>query len=104
MSAHTPGPWHVGDRSIAKIDGFRLHRFPVSGAGQAIASVWDGSADRDIGLSNGDANAALIAAAPDLLEALHEMTREYRFELSDTHQQVAWQKARAAIAKAEGRA
>lgn len=65
---HTPGPWHVGPANIATIDGFKIHRFPVSGNGQAIAAVWNGSVGKEaLSFSDGEANAALIARAPDLL-------------------------------------
>lgn len=71
--AHTPGPWQAGKRNVAEVDGFRFYRIPISGQGQAIASVWDGSAERVFpGFTNGEANAALIIAAPDLLAALKE--------------------------------
>lgn len=98
----TPGPWTLGHRNIAKCDGFRFHRFPISGSGQAIASVWDGSADRDLGFGNGEANARLIAAAPELLAALQFAvdTEQAGWE---GEEEPSWMKvARATIAKARG--
>ena len=83
---HTPGPWQWTQhfdptRSIYK-DGF----------GQ-IARLYDSSA------GTGKANARLIAAAPDLLDALEFVMNR----LVDKHEDdIAAQKARAAIAKATG--
>jgi hypothetical protein len=68
MPEHTPGPWTVGKQNIANVDGWKLNRFPISGNGQAIASVWAGRPGR-IPFGNEEANAHLIAAAPDLLTA-----------------------------------
>lgn len=65
MSKHTKGPWHVGGK-----DGTIVY----AGDGYATAScaVFHGR------FSNGEveANARLIAAAPNMLEALH-MAREF---------------------------
>lgn len=85
-SKHTPGPWKV--------------------AGPIGAAIWitDESSNNQIAAVYGksqtagaDANARLIAAAPELLEALKEVV-----VISD-REHTAWIKARAAIAKAEGR-
>ena len=82
MSAkHTPGPWHY-------------HKCPcgMNGCHQYTISVqW----------SKGfvEADARLIAAAPDLLAAL----RNYAKESFDGYGQPNGAVARAAIAKAEGR-
>lgn len=57
MSGHTPGPWHVGPHYKSDVE---------SQHGRIC----------DCGITrgpNGEANARLIAAAPDLLEALKEM-------------------------------
>lgn len=64
---HTPGPWHV--------------------AANASAIVRD-SADRDIAKTlddNREANARLIAAAPDMLEALHSAVAELTFYADGRH-------------------
>jgi hypothetical protein len=71
MSKHTPGPWTVTG-GIVYGNGLRA-KLPMNGA-----------------------DAALMAAAPDLLEALQD--------LCDTLGECGMtEKARAAIAKAEGR-
>ena len=49
-----------------------------------------------------EANAALIAAAPDMYEALEELQRVYVSGNFDTEFQPALNKARAALAKARG--
>jgi hypothetical protein len=80
---HTPGPWtlHRG-----------YDRYGVAGANREnVAQVMCHS-----GFFPGDANARLIAAAPDMLEALKAI------EPSISNRQKLAQ-ARAAIAKAEGK-
>ena len=122
MSKHTPGPW---DAWIG------ASKFSITGPGAAATSFFL-VADKDlarliiqIGSESGEApavatgnsveraraNARLIAAAPDLLEACvamiewderekdHSVDFHARMALCDA----AFQKARAAIAKAEGR-
>lgn len=68
---HTPGPWHVGESTIYTNHGFKVHGFPISGSGQAIAAVWNGSVGKEgLGFGNQEANASLIVVAPDMLAAL----------------------------------
>lgn len=61
MSAHTPGPWAVG----AEVASARFGGPSIRGGGATVAVVISGN-------GRADANAALIAAAPDLLAALRE--------------------------------
>jgi hypothetical protein len=76
MSKHTPGPWKLDRNSVL---------IPI--APYEWADAYGGS----------EANARLIAAAPDLLEALQD--------LCDTLGECGMtEKARAAITKAEGEA
>jgi len=96
MSAHTPGPWR-----------------DIGGCGHVFAEVdWDDqSVDRVIVMSQlasvdtsrktWEANARLIAAAPELLEALKEIIAAAD---GDGWNQLdaSFATARAAIAKAEG--
>jgi len=104
---HTPGPWIVEE--CHNIDGSKF----LTINGQGPHGAW--LADIQGGLINGHpadvtekhlANACLIAAAPDLLEALHQC-----LTLVDAHRKAALGEgdlaalnARAAIAKAEGNA
>jgi hypothetical protein len=87
MAKHTPGPWFLDD------DG-RIFDTPDRGqlvAEVATADPAEPPAEEDV------ANARLIAAAPDLLAALEKVVA-----ISDRKHD-AWDEARAAIAKAEGR-
>lgn len=80
---HTPGPWRcVGHRQIAT----------TQGAWLPICEVWSGG----VGIEQADANERLIAAAPELLEAL-EIAVAALWPYSDEAKQ-----ARATIAKATG--
>ena len=86
MSKHTPGPWQWTQHFDPTISIYK------DGFGQ-IARLYDSSA------GTGKANARLIAAAPDLLDALEFVMNR----LVDKHEDdIAAQKARAAIAKATG--
>jgi hypothetical protein len=66
MTKHTPGPWTVEGRNRTN-DGWRL--FADSGYGVGVA--WDCN-----GNPENEANARLIAAAPDLLAALKALREE----------------------------
>ena len=108
MIKHTPGPW----QHFVKLSGSENHRgFRILTAdGWALADVQP--ADED-GIE-GEANARLIAAAPDLLEALKRMASiiDKMGDMPDGFIHPSpWQtlkceealtQARAAIAKAEG--
>lgn len=84
--AHTAGPWNAR--------GLHVLRDPQRD-GRAIANV-----DRnDFGTEASHANARLIAAAPDLLEALRAMVDRWEPDCIGTDR-VMWENARAAIAKA----
>lgn len=86
MSKHTPGPWQWTQHFDPTISIYK------DGFGQ-IARLYDSSA------GTGKANARLIAAAPDLLDALIEIvSADDAHELTQKH----IESARAAIAKATG--
>ena len=88
-SKHTPGPWRVERQNPSPTTG----EYMVAGATAGyLAEV------RDCGGGNVLANATLIAAAPELLQAL-EACINYGSMTGDD-----WviEKARAAIAKATG--
>lgn len=109
---HTPGPW-----AYARHEQFGRTTFYVAQADGAgftphysdVASVVSETCAGEM-LGIQEANARLIAAAPDLLEALIELTEEYINEIesewSGTGSYKAMMskadKARAAIAKATG--
>lgn len=108
MSKHTPGPWlregklvyalhHNGDYKDGKP--FLVNRFSTS----IQAYISQGGT-----IEEAEANTNLIAAAPDLLEALQNLvmqeeafTSESGIPLEDPIRQ-AVKKAKAAIAKAKG--
>lgn len=87
---HTPGPWTVEDRTE------RLAIFPTVGDAEIASITWEDDEDEDVAL----ADAHLIAAAPDLLEALKAFVAA---PLDGAERADAFYAARAAIAKAEGR-
>jgi hypothetical protein len=89
MSAHTPGPWRVMPPSVG--------RFKV-GAARAHSEAFQIVGEASNYNEQAEANARLIAAAPELLEALQELVSHYMAR------NPPWLgKARAAIAKAEGK-
>ncbi len=84
-STHTPGPWHVDDESYNSI----------RGAGLTIALV-QGDTIGEIA-----ANARLMAAAPELLDALRDCTEHLDSLVAlNPKARVAIVSARAAIEKA----
>ena len=70
MSKHTPGPWWLDD------DGFI-----ASGSRDTYEIIADPHCCSDIDIDEREANANLIAAAPELLEALEHITQtpEYKY-------------------------
>ena len=91
MSEHTPGPWMVDTET-----GVVVRRSSFRGV---VASIHP---------YNRTANARLIAAAPDMLAELEDMTNvaEKAIIASGTYAEFAAirvERARAAIAKAKGR-
>lgn len=74
MSEHTPGPWEIESIDSAPDDHLRIMGRPVWPCTRFGAKgVWDIASVNELGDENVDeqiANARLIAAAPDMLEAL----------------------------------
>ncbi len=102
MTQHTPGPW---DDQYPQHSPGEIHIYGADG--NIVGSVWgiENDAQKD---TVSVANARLIAAAPELLEALKGLCntlREYskNRETPQLHGPVcvASEQARAAIAKAE---
>lgn len=90
---HTPGIWWAEPHTKTET----LVMAAVDGGQEVVARVQSTGYAGEM-----DANARLIAAAPDLLEALKRLTRD--METPRTRKATeAWDAARAAIAKAEGR-
>lgn len=95
MSGHTAGPWFVtGQMTLyveARIGGGML---------QEVAAVGPTQADEGYGEQQ-RANARLIAAAPELLEALEQAVTSMQ-DNGWPNSHLAVRSARAAIAKARG--
>lgn len=88
---HTPGPWVAVARTNAHIEIEAPNQLGY--LAQKVASC---------SLTNHEANARLIAAAPELLDALQVMLRDYAavHDVGDVEMQPAIYQARAAIQKA----
>lgn len=73
-AAHTPGPWSIGAPANGVSRIYASGRHPDgSGATLIICDLWRSALpDRDA-----EANARLIAAAPDLLFACRELVGEF---------------------------
>ena len=110
MSEHTPGPWVRGEATF--------FRPPEAGA-QVIVVAAKGTEGRDPGepffvcvtgklsdpphhIERSWADALLIAAAPDLLEALESVEFTLEEDPDDPEWTESVRRARAAIAKAKG--
>ena len=92
MSKHTPGPWEIEEHYHS---GYRWISGPKHS--QLAQVVWCMSyEDRS---PECEANAHLIAAAPELLEALENLLKVHEGEGGTQHH--AGDMARAAIAKAK---
>lgn len=92
MSTHTPGPWH--------------HQYTAGKHNQAVYAEADG---RDIAViypdPNGEleANARLIAAAPDLLALVREGAATFPHTKAERLAHIGWMdKARALLATLDG--
>ena len=94
MTQHTPGPWEI-DRAARGGIGV----YTRQGAMVCKVTQWGGP----LGQTTTDANAALIAAAPDLLAALQDIMAESSRD-DDDHDVIATIQGlcRAAMAKAKG--
>lgn len=95
---HTPGPWSVRHQPYR--DGFK---FAVCGEDFWPAAIFS---DGRSNAGTAEANAALIAAAPEMLDALRGLVNCHTGAVWQTAeaQRRWWLAAAAAISKAEGRA
>jgi len=95
MSKHTKGPWFITGNMTRYVEA-RIG----GGLIQEVAAVGPTNADGGYGEQQ-EANAHLIAAAPDLLEALESMCAEFRgYDLP--YGSAAYANAISAINKAKG--
>lgn len=101
MSAkHTPGPWFVWEGDVYAGSPTVKQRGRLEGHRAQVCTVEDYEAPKTVAR----ANARLIAAAPDLLEALEGIVREFDsmvILVSPVIQHLI-ESSRAAIAKAKG--
>lgn len=97
MSKHTPGPWFVVDRGSKgnPMMSVMAERIRGKGPSHEVAICATGDSPQEME----DANARLIAAAPELLAALHAVVCQPGFEPDEPY----GVQVLAAIAKAEGR-
>ena len=94
MSRHTPGPWEINERHGGVIY--------IEGVGNTVAICHDDGFDIDH--AEAEANARLIAAAPQVLEALEladELIDQLIIDNTDNYVEER-AKIRAAIAAAKG--
>lgn len=95
MSAHTPGPWHMGAGNGAGCVFPEFGRTRLENGGTALYPI--AQVNRGWNDAEDDANARLIAAAPELLAALQKID-------ANAAESVEWIRrvARQAIAQAIG--
>jgi len=116
MTAPTPGPWIVDEKFGGCVRGGPPVEYARgSGQEQIVMVVSRSNAPPDVDLiAERDANARLIAAAPDLLAALKALLEDYsrctymdgwcpRHNVVDTGAPCKAEAARAAIKRAEGK-
>ena len=73
--AHTPGPWRAEKLHPKYPD--TLVRYVEAGAYYEVATLYGGGLEKETARSAIEANASLIAAAPELLEALAAISEMY---------------------------
>ena len=101
---HTLGPWYFDRKIVAKINGHKHITWMIAGDGYGVAICIVPIEDKtEKVVEMVDANARLIASAPDLLDALESMLA-VGMNIASTEGEcgAAMSKARAAIAKATG--
>lgn len=104
MSGHTPGPWRVGEAIKDGRHGGVLTCIHADDW-QELATVATWMEGDDMPEPSGEANARLIAASPDLLEALRRLTGaadDAAYSANIGMMDDAITAARAAIARATG--
>ena len=108
MSGYTPGPWHL-EKAIGTGDvdcGWHVEPEVIDFRYRGmVASLSDAEHIKGITKAERDANARLIAAAPDLLDALQalvDLADDADNEVDLWNYAAEFDAARAAIAKATG--
>lgn len=99
---YTEGPWVIGDTRGGYADiNAPSARYPWTGLARVVVEMEGVSKLEPYGM--GEANARLIAAAPELLEALMAIETD-GLHNHNTRRKPWWGQVRAAIAKARGEA
>lgn len=97
MSAHTPGPWHAREWDFHAKTSVGINGGPLGFI--HIAECGGMGHYPDISPEQEDANAQLIAAAPEMLAALEALLMATEWSIESRDERAA---AEAAIAKAKG--
>jgi hypothetical protein len=102
MSRHTPGPWLVRQRDYYR-DQYEIGLSDFDGLIKGLSGTRNGH-DGYMHVSGcmSAADAHLMAAAPDLLEALEMMIADFGDYPAADRPVLAFERARDAIAKAKG--
>lgn len=88
MAKHTPGPWTIEKHGRGENGGIAIDATdPVDGMDFEVCEVW-GLHDDRVHCPISRANARLIAAAPELLEALWVITEHNALHLGENHSTV----------------
>ena len=95
---HTPGPWHVSELDHATIGPRRIVRIADVDVpqAQAVARVYHRTGETD-------ANARLIAAAPEILTLLERILRDMEDSHGGNDRDMFMLKIRALLARIDGR-
>jgi len=110
MPNFTPGSWGIKSKKLTDIDNH--FDYVIHKDGIPLAIVWGKILDPQLKKYkySGETNAHLIAAAPDMYEALKDLVQWREAVMHNTGQllgrarvEMLWQKAMNALAKAEGR-
>lgn len=97
---HTPGPWELDTRDVEVTGLYRIH-FPDN-----IPGLDENERKLGVAVVGSIANGHLIAAAPEMLEALrkaNESLESARNKIGDLHLVGSLLLVKSAIGKAEGR-
>jgi hypothetical protein len=96
MTQHTPGPWTLTvDQGVQFID--------TDNRIETVIEIVNGEAGITPCYATNEADARLIAAAPDLLDVLVEFLCDQETMNPPYRNEAICERARAAIAKAEGK-
>jgi outer membrane PBP1 activator LpoA protein len=102
MSSFTPGPWRIDETAHHDCGYGRSSNTIVGKNGEPVVLFDPSDGEYAEALDPRSADALLIAAAPELLEALKEMLA-YSGIIEERDTNYATNKARAAIKKATGK-